>query len=594
MTDHDATSAAGARPGFLARLAATIPGPVFMREINAAGRRTWTYVTRGLFVMGLAGIMGLIFVSHIPALRASTTGLAQVQALQGLAPTATASLVWFLFVTLSLAAASQCGGAICDERRKGSLASLLTTPLAAWEIIMGKLLAGLAELLLLGLASMPLLLAVRVFGGLSAETVFASFGVMIPSIILTASFTVLASIGARHASAAMLTGLGATIALWLLPPLSLLLIDRSWSSRFGAVWFDFVPPYVLGRVTTELIFGQSFGVTASVPWYVAGLASLAASGVVLMVATALLRRTLAREASGATPVVPGGGKSVKTPRSREVGDQPVLWREVQVRRGRRWWRMLRWPVAITLIASLWYLGSGVDSDDAFYPVAFVGILLCLIIAATSTAGAISTERESRTLDSLLATPLTPADIVKGKFLGAMRHMWFWPTIIIGHYVVMAIVVQAGIMSTARSAWPLLAYPLILVPPMAALCASGVLMSALIRKTSTATTVNICLGVAVWLGLPILAAILSQMFRPFLTEREVLGPILLVNPVSHMFATTDAGMRDREVVNLLGLDDISWPTYATVLGVYSIAYLATARGLLAAASRSRAWTGGANR
>ena len=85
-----------------------------------------------------------------------------------------------------------------------------------------------------------------------------------------------------------------------------------------------------------------------------------------------------------------------------------------------------------------------------------------------------------------------------------------------------------------------------------------------------------------------------MFRPFLTDREVLSPILLVNPVMHMFATTDAGMRDREVVNLSGLNDISWPTYATVLGVYATAYLATAWGLLAAASRSRAWTGGANR
>ena len=571
------------RPGLFARWSATFPGPVFMREINASGRRTWTYITRGLFMLGLAGIMGLVFLTHLPALHASVSGLAQVQELQGLAPTATASLVWFLFVTLSLAAASQCGGAICDERRKGSLASLLTTPLAAWEIIMGKLLAGLAEILLLGLASLPLLLAVRIFGGLTAETVFASFGVMIPSIILTASLTILASVGARHSSTAMLTGLGATIVLWIGPPLLALIGSTSVGTRVASLWFEFVPLWVLGRVTTELIFGQSFGVPASFPWYASSLASLAASAAALLLATMLLRRTLAREASGATPVAAKAASSAQAFTSRAVGDRPVLWRELQIQRGRRWWRILRWPVMLTLIAALWSTAINFSSDDIFYPVAIVGTIISLVVAATSTTGAISTERESRTLDSLLATPLTPAEIVTGKFFGALRHMWFWPSVILIHYLVM------GVLFQGRDAWALLLYPLALVPPMAALCASGILFSGLIRKTSTATTVNLCLGVAAWLGVPILGAILGQALRSYLDASTVMTPLLLPNPVMHMFTTTEACMRDRATIDLLGLTQLAWSGYVAALCLYALGYAAVTWGLLATAWSSRVWT-----
>jgi len=593
VTARDPASTDAAGPGLIARIAATIPGPVFMRELNAAGRRTWTYVTRGLFVLGLAGIMGLVFLSHLPAFHASPSGLAQVQSLQGLAPTAASTLVWFLFVTLTLAAASQCGGAICDERRKGSLASLLTTPLAAWEIVMGKLLAGLAEMLLLSLASLPLLLAVRVFGGLGAEAVFASFALMIPSIILTASFTILASIRVKHAATAMIAGLACTGALWLLPPLLSTSITGAWGNRLNTLWWDLVPPFVLGRVTVEMIFGRQFGPAASVPWVVSSLSTLAAAAAVLGLATVLLRRTLAREASGPTLSRASGSSGGNAPRSRIVSDQPVLWRELHVQRGRRRWRIARWAIVIVLLAAMWSVVVSSTSIEPFYPVAIIGCILCLIAAATATTGSIAAERESRTLDSLLSTPLTPADIVRGKFFGAVRHLWFWPGVITGHYLVMGLVVQAGMLGEHRSPWPLLAFPLILLPPMAALCASGILFSGLIRKTSTATTVNICAGIAAWAGLPIVGGIVISLLRAYGNE-SLMGIVLMPNPVMHIVAATQAGVWVESHVDLADWPKLSWPLYLLILCVYAGAYAAITWGLLAAAWSSRAWTGGSSR
>ena len=59
-----------------------IPGPIFAKELNAAGRRRTTYWLRGLFVLGMAGLVG-ISVSGQIVRSLDATSLARVQGLDG-------------------------------------------------------------------------------------------------------------------------------------------------------------------------------------------------------------------------------------------------------------------------------------------------------------------------------------------------------------------------------------------------------------------------------------------------------------------------------------------------------------------------------
>jgi len=76
----------------------------------------------------------------------------------------TMALVIFEFLAIPLLAAVMLGSAISEEIRKGTLATLLTTPITHWQLVAGKLLSRLLQLALLMAMSLPLLAILRVFG----------------------------------------------------------------------------------------------------------------------------------------------------------------------------------------------------------------------------------------------------------------------------------------------------------------------------------------------------------------------------------------------------------------------------------------------
>ena len=66
-------------------------------------------------------------------------------------------------------------GAICSEREKQTLDLLVTTPLSTLGIVVGKLVSALAYVLLLIVASVPLMALVFVFGGVGPEDVLRAY-----------------------------------------------------------------------------------------------------------------------------------------------------------------------------------------------------------------------------------------------------------------------------------------------------------------------------------------------------------------------------------------------------------------------------------
>jgi ABC-2 type transport system permease protein len=120
----------------------------------------------------------------------------------------------------------------------------------------------------------------------------------------------------------------------------------------------------------------------------------------------------------------------------QVVGNPVVVRElrVRVRFARAYWLQALYLLFLILIVGLAYtstLGSQVILDpyraqqqlQAFYWIIFSTLIsLIVLIAPGLTASAVTLERERRTLDLLLATPLSARQLLTGKLVGSFAFL----------------------------------------------------------------------------------------------------------------------------------------------------------------------------
>ncbi|MDR2115078.1 MAG: ABC transporter permease subunit [Planctomycetaceae bacterium] len=137
-------------------------GPVFTREITIAPRRDWTYIIRSVYV----GLLLLLIVTAW--LVVSGTQLITdpgdfarfgSMLFQFLAPI---QLVLAIFFAATLVA-----GAVGQEKERKTLLLLLLTRMSNSELVLGKLFAGLLNILMMLAVSVPVFMAIAMLGGVS-------------------------------------------------------------------------------------------------------------------------------------------------------------------------------------------------------------------------------------------------------------------------------------------------------------------------------------------------------------------------------------------------------------------------------------------
>jgi ABC-type transport system involved in multi-copper enzyme maturation permease subunit len=139
-------------------------------------------------------------------------------------------------------------------------------------------------------------------------------------------------------------------------------------------------------------------------------------------------------------------------RSPDIGNSPMLWKEVFIEPGLRLHWALRVLGLLIVLASfapmlriMWdnvLFSLAIDSWDfdirwnsmaedmnvwVQASTAIAGTIMWLAVAVRA-AGSISGERARQTFDDLLTTPLTLSEIVRGKWIGAVlsiRGFWVW-------------------------------------------------------------------------------------------------------------------------------------------------------------------------
>lgn len=378
---------------------------------------------RGIFLGVLAAIL-LLALGGSPG---SDREVAQSAA------TALAVLAFAEVLAICLLTPVFLAGVLAREADPKTWEILLTTPLSGVQIILGNLFGRLFFVFALLLSALPLFLVLQGFGGVRPESILATTAIAMMTALFMGSVAVALSVtrmaGKRTmlafygvvvswlavtaAADAMLrtsvgTGLvSTTIATPLSPLLALESVIRSATyvphDTAGWLW-----PASIWMGKPALAFGVWTG-TASLVCVVFALARVRSAGMAAVSAS-------------------GGTGESRAPH--HVGKNPIAWRELHLRAQRRSALIARW----TLVPLGWLLAfvppilhtQGVLTTTSWQTVTGAmceaETLVVLLVALTTAATAVTTEREDGSLDILLTTPIQPTAYIRGKLLGLVRYV----------------------------------------------------------------------------------------------------------------------------------------------------------------------------
>jgi ABC-type transport system involved in multi-copper enzyme maturation permease subunit len=463
-------------------------GPVLFYDMVRTGRRSRYILFRFLYVCGLLGILSWVYWMWWLDYRHSE-GPMPIKRMAEFAESLFFTCMIVQLILTVLMTPAYVAGAIAEEKDRKTLEYLLATDLRNREIVLSKLISRLANLLLIVLAGLPVLSFVQFFGGVDPDLLLASFAATGLIMISMAGVSILCSVHARKPRDAIVLTYLVVAVYHVVSFLGFAIL----MSNIADVLLGFliggvvgVGPYLLpasgfslellSRATDWLLTADYKPLESAVNWFNSGNLFLAFAqlveaidkgkplhdvlgevlekfaifhGCVALLTSTLavmqLRRVALKEAGGPS-LVAGFSLIPRLWRRPQVGDQPMMWKEIFIEGGIRFGWLGR--ITLAMIVVLTFLpipfiishlvGSEMDpnarrhlADSMNRYVRSVGTIvacLTLLAVAVRAAGCISGERDKKTFDELLTTPLGASSILFGKWIGCIfnaRLAWVW-------------------------------------------------------------------------------------------------------------------------------------------------------------------------
>jgi len=522
-----------------------VTGPIFDKELRVSSRRRRNYVLRFAYVALLTVFLALFWMYTVPS---QGSGLYQSSRMAEAGKTIIAFIIWFQFIATQLLAGIMLSTSVSDEIYNKTLGLLMTTPINSFQVVTGKLLSKLLQLLLLLAISLPLLAIVRVFGGVPWGYIVSGLCVTLTTVLFIGSLSLLFSIFSRRAYVVIILGILTVGVLFaLLPVLAAMFLYPyvSDSEFFSAL--SYLNPYVLLFFETEgMAAARAVGPVGGWRWPVQCIVSLGASCFLLFLSMLMVRRAGLRQATGqlgasarkrrpkTSDLGVGGEERVSGRAPRRVKGSAILWKELRSPLfGRR-----KIAFAIVIAMGLILLFStyaffadhdalGEDGVHILYGVIFMGMgtLFTIIIPATC----ITSEKESRAWPLLLATTLSEWQILFGKFAGIVRRCLPIWCVLFGHIILFTI---------ARIIHPIALFQvgMVVAGLVVFLSGTGLYFSSRFKHTTTAVIVNFALAGVVWALLPLLMSLTTAIE---VVDWNVVGSYLDTNPFVHLVVIIDA-------------------------------------------------------
>jgi len=375
--------------------------PVLQRELVVNLRMTRAFVLLFLY-LALLGLVVLLAWPQERQLDLTTN------------PEASRRLVNLVFLgqylLASLMAPSFAAGSITGEKERKSYEMLLASPLRPGAIVLGKLLASLCHLLLLIVASLPIVMLCLPLGGVSLYEVLAMYLGLVLSVVTFGMISLAASSYFRRTSASLV------------------------------VTYLVILPLALAGVSAWMLFSGQGQLRLILALSVLPL-------VCLLVCTVLFRATTARLLH--PPDVGSEGKEVVdldieaqeavglviqsdqfpdwlfAPRKRSDllpdGANPVFDKEMRSEIFSQGTLMLRVVIQVSMFLAIPLMAAFLYLMPWYAPwyIAYV-ILFNMLVGPVFSAGSVTSERERETLDLLLTTTLSPGQILWPKLVSGLR------------------------------------------------------------------------------------------------------------------------------------------------------------------------------
>ncbi|MCD4823366.1 MAG: ABC transporter permease subunit [Phycisphaerae bacterium] len=495
---------------------ANITGPIFAKELRVASRRRRNYALRFAYLLILTVIVALIWMEEVGSIGSYDGSAYTASRMSDAGQTITAVIVWFQFAACQLVTIILMSTAISDEIYHRTLGGLMSTPITSLQIVMGKLLSRcLGVLILLGV-SIPLMMLVRVFGGVPWEFILASTCITLAAVLFAAAVSLWFSIHTRHAYAVIVKTILVGAVIWALPPFLIM----SFLSAMGGfaiseiiIGFlaNFNPFIAMGIITVELFSPSFAGQLPLFAWQWSCLFLTVMSAGVLALCRRRVRKVALLQAAGqevftfdskeeadAKPAEDIHADDEEPEEIRRIIGPPVIWRELR-KTGRvlTTKKVIKTAVVINvLIITYMLLAICGNLDNNETQVVYVvilfwlGLLKTVVVAATG----ITSEKESRNWSILLATPLSERQIVLGKAVGVFRRCLPTWALLFGHAVLFVIL---GILHPII----LLFLPALVIGVTLFLTGTGLWCSSRFKRTATAVVMNITVLLGVWALLP---------------------------------------------------------------------------------------------
>jgi ABC-type transport system involved in multi-copper enzyme maturation permease subunit len=424
----------------------TLVGPLFRYELTRLARRGLQPKLRAVFA-GL--LLGALLLTYLNTFSGQNPVRVLVRVDQPLSIEEAARfgerfLISFLVVQLVvvvIATPAVVGGAIAEEKERGSLDFLLSSPLSAREIVLGKMAARLVFVAAVVLTGLPVLTLTMFFGGVQGELLLAGYAITLLTMLSHGAYALYLSVrtGELRRTLIQTYTVVAVLAVFgfccgcffmlsaLISPFpTFFYLLNNWPLPATGTW-----------ETTWTVVGVYAAVHLSLAWFF------------LWVATDSLRtphpsqpspfnRTIFSDPDPLPPGHPGVTRRGPYIPRLQSDEDPLLWKEAWFgprlgpapdTQARAFFlailicvSLLGLVVLLPLTASR--LDQGSPLGDVFGPlgrgIAVVLLPLLVLGVGLLAAGSVATERQRRTLDGLLTLPGDRGDVIRAKGRAALR------------------------------------------------------------------------------------------------------------------------------------------------------------------------------
>ncbi|MDR0520936.1 MAG: ABC transporter permease [Planctomycetaceae bacterium] len=406
-------------------------GPVFTREMTTAPRREWTYIVRSVY----AGLLLLLIVTAWlvvsgTQLITDTGDFARFGTMlfQFLAPV---QLVLAVFFAAVIAA-----GTVGQEKERGTLTLLLMTRMTNSELVLGKLFAGLLNILSMLAVSIPIFTAMAMLGGVGYDQILQVMLVTLFSMLACGSLGSCVALRQEKTFQAIAVTI-LLIVLWIglwesLPaakPLSA--VFSPWSAIVAA-----------SRPAADMTAPAAAVSGLMIPFLTAcgSLVIFINLIAVLFVRNWNMKNGEARikeepKDGEAKPLSQTSGNHLphfpcfrfQRSRTRHVWNNPVIWREMMTAAyGRRIW-IIQFGFLAFFAMCFWTLHNIVAENTIVTAAQLAApmvplFLLSLVLVNAQAITSQTSEKDGGTFDLILASDITPKEYVFGKLGGVFYNM----------------------------------------------------------------------------------------------------------------------------------------------------------------------------